>query len=78
MNSAATLVPVLFVVHLTALPVAQTEASNERMIVNNEFEKKYGRKQSWPNFGYHPGFCVERLRKTTKQFSQDSPFPFEI
>jgi hypothetical protein len=35
----------------------------------------YGRKRSWPNLKYCPGICLERLRKTTKNLSQDSRSP---
>jgi hypothetical protein len=39
--------------------------------MNNELES-IGRKQSWPNLRYYPGICVEKLRKTIKNLSQDS------
>jgi hypothetical protein len=35
--------------------------------------KGYGRKRSWPDWRYYPGICLERLRKTTKNLSQDIP-----
>jgi hypothetical protein len=34
--------------------------------------KGCGRKRSWPNLRYYSGICQERLRKTTKNLSQDS------
>jgi hypothetical protein len=34
--------------------------------------KEYGRKQSWPNLRYYPGICLEGLRETMKNVSQDS------
>jgi hypothetical protein len=33
--------------------------------------KEYLRKLSLPNLRYYPGLRLERLRKTTKYFSQD-------
>jgi hypothetical protein len=37
--------------------------------------KGYGRKLSWPNLRYYPGICLEGLRKTKKNLSQDSRSP---
>jgi hypothetical protein len=34
--------------------------------------KGCGRKWLWPNLRYYPGICLEELRKTTKNLSQDS------
>jgi hypothetical protein len=34
--------------------------------------KGFGRKLSWCNRRYYPGICLEGLRKTTKNLSQDS------
>jgi hypothetical protein len=34
--------------------------------------KVFGRKRSWPDLKYYPGSCLVGLRKTTKNFSQDS------
>jgi hypothetical protein len=31
--------------------------------------------RSWPNLRYYPGIFLKRLRKTTKNFSQDSRSP---
>jgi hypothetical protein len=39
--------------------------------MNNELEG-HGRKQLWPNLRYYNDICLERLRKTTNKFSQDS------
>jgi hypothetical protein len=39
--------------------------------------KGCGRKRSWPNLRYYPGICLEGLRKTTKNLSQDSRSPPE-
>jgi hypothetical protein len=44
------------------------------MIVNNELER-CGRKRSWPNLRYHPGICLEGLRKDTETLSQYSRSP---
>jgi hypothetical protein len=36
------------------------------------YEMKWcGRKRSWPNIKYYPGIFLEKLRKTTKDLSQD-------
>jgi hypothetical protein len=44
--------------------------------VNDELENTVcGRKRSWPNLRYYLGICLERLRKTTKNLSQDSLSP---
>jgi hypothetical protein len=37
--------------------------------------KGCGRKRSWPNLRYYPGICLEGLRKTTKNLSQDNRSP---
>jgi hypothetical protein len=37
--------------------------------------KGCGRKRSWLNLRYYPGICVEGLRKTMKNLSQDSRSP---
>jgi hypothetical protein len=37
--------------------------------------KGYQRKQLWPNFGYYLNICLEGLRKTTRNLSQDSRSP---
>jgi hypothetical protein len=37
--------------------------------------KGFGRKWSWPNLRSNPGICIEGLRKTTKNLSQDSWSP---
>jgi hypothetical protein len=39
--------------------------------------KGFGRKSSWPNFkvGYYPDSYLEELKKTMKNFSQDSRTP---
>jgi hypothetical protein len=42
-----------------------------RILMNNEL-RKCGRKQLWTNLTYYPGICLEALRKTTKNLSQDS------
>jgi hypothetical protein len=34
-----------------------------------------GRKWSWPEFRHYPGICLEELRKTTTNLSQDSWSP---
>jgi hypothetical protein len=34
--------------------------------------KGYGRKKSWPSLRYYPIICLEGLRKTTKDLSQDT------
>jgi hypothetical protein len=47
--------------------------SNGRMM-NNELEG-YRRKRSWPNLWYYPWICLDRLRKNTKNLSQDSRSP---
>jgi hypothetical protein len=30
---------------------------------------------SWPDLWYYPGICLERMRKTTENLSQDSQSP---
>jgi hypothetical protein len=37
--------------------------------------KECGRKRSWPNLRYYPNICLEDLRKSTKNLSQDSRYP---
>jgi hypothetical protein len=37
--------------------------------------KGYGRKLYWPNFWYYPVICLEELRESTKNHSQDSRSP---
>jgi hypothetical protein len=37
--------------------------------------KGCGTKQSWPNLRYYPGICLEGLRKTTKNLTQDNRSP---
>jgi hypothetical protein len=37
--------------------------------------KGSGRKWSWPNLKYYPYNCLEGLRKTMKNLSQDSRSP---
>jgi hypothetical protein len=37
--------------------------------------KRCGIKRSWPNLRRYPGICVEGLRKTTTNLSQDSRSP---
>jgi hypothetical protein len=37
--------------------------------------KGCGRKRSCPNKRYYPGICLEELRKTMKDLSQDSRSP---
>jgi hypothetical protein len=37
--------------------------------------KGCGRKSSWPNLWYYPGICLEGLRKTMKNLSQNSRCP---
>jgi hypothetical protein len=37
----------------------------------NELER-YGRKRSWPNLKYYPSMCLEGLRKTMKNLSQEN------
>jgi hypothetical protein len=32
------------------------------------------RKQTWLNFKYYPGICLEGLRRTTKNLSHDSRY----
>jgi hypothetical protein len=44
------------------------------MSVSNEFERMW-KKRSWPNLRYYSGICLEGLRKTTKNLSQDSRSP---
>jgi len=34
--------------------------------------KGYGRKQEWPNLGFKPSICLQRLTETTKYLSQVS------
>jgi hypothetical protein len=53
---------------------ADNIASNKRMIANNELERMW--KEAVVAYLRHcPGICLERLRKTTKTFSQDRRFP---
>jgi hypothetical protein len=33
------------------------------------------RKRSWPNLRYYTGICLEELRETTKNLTQDSRSP---
>jgi hypothetical protein len=40
--------------------------------------KECGRKWSWPNMRYYPGFCLDGPRKILKTLSQDSGCPAEI
>lgn len=44
------------------------------LLINNKWEG-YGRNLLWPNFRFYPGIFLERLRRTTKNFSRDSRFP---
>jgi hypothetical protein len=37
--------------------------------------KGCGKKRSWPNLRLYPRICLEGLRKTTKNLSQDSRYP---
>jgi hypothetical protein len=37
--------------------------------------KGCGKKRSWPNLRYYPSICLEGLRKTTKNLSQDTRSP---
>jgi hypothetical protein len=37
--------------------------------------KGCGSKRSWPNSQYYAGICLEGLRKTSKNLSQDSRSP---
>jgi hypothetical protein len=37
--------------------------------------KGYGRKRQWPKLRHHPGICLEGLRKTKKNLSQDKGSP---
>jgi hypothetical protein len=37
--------------------------------------KECGRKRLWPNLRYYARICLEGLRKTMKELSQDSPSP---
>jgi hypothetical protein len=45
-------------------------ASNGRVTVNNELGK-CGRNRSWPNLRFYPVICLDGLRKTAKNVSQD-------
>jgi hypothetical protein len=42
--------------------------------VSGELEREWG-KQLWPNLRYYPGICLEGLRKTTDNRSQNSWYP---
>jgi hypothetical protein len=37
--------------------------------------ESHGRKWSWSNFRYYPGFCLEGLRKISKTLSSNNRFP---
>jgi hypothetical protein len=53
----------IYLLFIYAFSLSGYIASNERMIVNNELERKgCGRKQSWPNLRYYPVICLERIR----------------
>jgi hypothetical protein len=41
-------------------------------ILFNYVSSGFGRKRSWPNLRYYPGTFLERLKKNTKNLSQDS------
>jgi hypothetical protein len=43
--------------------------------LQNDESKGYGGKQSWPKLRYYAGICLEGVKKTTENLSQDSWSP---
>jgi hypothetical protein len=58
---------VAFVGYLTTLSVAQTIQRSRKDIEWMMNWKECGRKQSWLNFRYYRGICLDKLRKTTNK-----------
>jgi hypothetical protein len=62
----------LFTVFLMTVSVTQTK--QHKMVGWIITGKGCWRKQPWPDLKYHPGICLQGLRKTIKNQSQDSQY----
>jgi hypothetical protein len=68
-----------FIVHLTVLSAAQTmQRWMIARLMNNELERvARGRKRPWQILWFFSSNCLGRLRKTTKNLSQNSRSPVQ-